>query len=499
MVASEVDGGFVFSSLQTIPGFHWAWTALEPELALFGSAALGNANATALGNVKFSDLTSAPPELVKTNSFSVHYKMNLPQLAESGRWPAVVGSLGLQSGTLGLPAFLRVYPKALNTSVRVYFLNQQRGAAVVESAAPSCGQGCVEFENLAHALDTPLSVSEGANKIVTLGSASDFPYYVSAANEGVFEKFSVANVESARTKARSAWLTLNKRLGKVESKATFQTHVGLRLGCAYQGLEHSQGTLLSFGVGCENTNLEQSFLALAVHEMVHVWNAKLFFPEENASWKPFDFGSERLKKLYFYEGLTEGLSRLLNEELGNSAKAIKTANMQWNSTFYTLALNNVGNGKTVESISVNSPNDGYQVGAYFALKMFAEARVVDGEEAGKMKFWDLFSALSKARDNRPAFDLKKLPWQQLDFESGLTRKTASVRQGYTNDDLVLAVSESMGESMAAKVTGRFLKSTEPLFADAGALNEEIGAIATALGKTVAQNSRGVSYFVSPEP
>ena len=492
LYSAPSNGGFVFRSVQTIPGFHWKWEAVEPVSAFVG----GRAATTALSSLPFASLDSSSEGQLQTKSFSLHYKVTFAELAEAGRWPAVVGALGERAGTLALPAFLRAYPRELKSALRIYFLTNERSPLFAKAPAASCGTGCFDFENISQALDTPFTVAKSADDVIALGTESDFPAFVTVTSSAVLEKFPLSVLKSAHEKAQQAWKILNERLGDVESKTHFQTHLSLTTGCSFQGLEHTEATLLSFGVECSG-NLENRYLNLAVHEMTHVWNAKHLFPEENASWKAFEFGTERLNKLYFYEGFTEGTARLLNAELFGSPEMISTIDKSWNTTFAALSGSAVGAGNTAEKVSKYSPGDGYQVGSYLALKMFTDARAQWGETVGKQKFWSLLSALSAATASKPAFNLQKAPWQQMDFESGLARISATARQGYSSDDLLQAIVNSMGAEVAEKVKDRFIVSQTPVFESITALSNEVTSIASALDKkTSTLSNGGVAQFAT---
>jgi hypothetical protein len=475
-VVLEADadfGGARFLGVATVPGVHWAWGA---DLPLDFSLSDGSVWRS-VGGEKGASLEGP---------FRLRYAAKLNSPSDRG-WPGVGGGVGLSTGTLLPSSFLFVLPTNLEKPIRVRF--QAGGADIpIFHTGTSCGVNCVDFSNWADAIETPLSFAKDTASRLAVGTDSLLPFDVTIKETlSVSNEWVRAEVESARQSLLSVWDFLVAKWGMPAIGNAFRVHLVVGNGCRSQALEHDSSVLAAVGV-CSATQFQRDVVSIVAHEMVHVWNGRHIFPSETAAWDPFAFDSSRLKRLYFYEGATEGFARLA---LAETTSALRNAQMvKWNTTISQMAA--VGLGKGLVAISQNSPTLGYEAGSFLALWLAGKSRVAAGGDVAfaKQKFWNILSTL-KSGTSAGVFDIAT-PLAKRKCVSGMVFAPCSGGSlGYSHDDLMHAMKTALGLSNWDSFQAAHLGET--FLAAQSDLNAAVSEIAGAAGVS-AITSSGKMYF-----
>jgi hypothetical protein len=474
--ADENFGEAVFGGVQTVPGVHWSFAWDVPSSISYSQNGAWQAP---LGVAPNSSLT--PP-------FRLRYAARMNAARERG-WPAVGGGLGENSGSLVASSFVFVLPKSVGNPIRIWFRSKGSPVPIVHSGK-SCGSNCVEFSNWAEAIETPISFSREESSRIFVGSSSALPFYVSVVGD-VQQPLDwiKSEVAASRAEVLSIWNFLKMKWGTPAVGDAFQTHLMVSGECRHQALEHDASVLAFVGL-CESSSFRRELSALVAHEMVHVWNGRHVFPAETAAWNMFAFDSARLHQLYFYEGATEGFSRVAVSE--NLSQYRDTQMAKWNSTISSLA--SAGLGMSLQDISTHSPMLGYDAGAFLTLWLAAKTRSSNGGsvDSAKQKFWSVMQTL-KQSTGAGVFQIATPLFLRKCARGSLFEPCAGGAGGYSRAHLHSALAESLGISGWQNFVENHMGDV--FLRNQAELNAAVSEIAAAAGVSTTANG-GRTFFVS---
>jgi hypothetical protein len=457
----------LFAVPQTLPGFHWAWTAKPPENFHFKNSD------SSIRSIHRDSLWGKP---ILTSAVS--YEVNLLSPGESFRWPAIVGGGSTSgSGVTTLTTLLMLLPSDGNKPLRVTFREEKGAPLNVISSAKSCGAGCVEFVNFAEAIDTPISFAR--TFALVAGAGSEMGLYATNTTSGDIPGLQEALTETQLI-ANSSWNFLNQTWGKLNSEKNYVGHILFQDGCSYQGLEHNDSTLVSIGATCDASIWKTNLTKVVVHEMIHAWNTKRIFPAQNARWNLREFSQSRLEMLYFYEGFTEGFTRILLSEQDPQGPLAKSVVNGWNSTFSYIKASKIGKTESLLTLSRANPMGAYHVGSVLALRLAAEARLAHGADEGRKKFWSLLRTVAESGAEKGGFMLSKPSWSLLTFDGFIAQPALENSQGYTRESLLTAIKNSLQLPTWNVIETRYFSDAAP-FAGEESLGELIQAVSNASG------------------
>jgi hypothetical protein len=410
-----VGGRLELNPPRTIPGFHWEWNPDVPARA-FVLNPDESAVWTPLAQQSFDGAEVA-------SASGLGFAYDLTDLPLSRRWPAVVGGGNPSALVLTLAGLSPVRPIDFGQPLRLEVDLGNHGSGQEEifflAQAPSCGHLCVVFENMAHALDTPFVIAKSSASVFV-----DPP-------DGVPAGLRLVGVSAQPARAKSAVdadaadqenaLVLAACASKWQALAAFGRDLKVKLssywtapesfaagydvyllqgssGPNYQGLEHSQSTLLSIALDCGDARYSRLASGLLAHEMVHVWNVRHLIPIEHGAFNGGGFDASRTRQLYFYEGFTEGLSRVAYAELDRDLDL----RANWNQSLAALHAAMDGEPEQLKvRLDVVDSEDAfrqYQTGSGLLLLVALQLRAVYEESEAQSLFWSLLERLRVESD-----------------------------------------------------------------------------------------------------
>ena len=487
----QTSGSWKFGVPKTVSGYHWPWVQ-------GGNLYVGNGQG-GLSPLSLETLEgqTAPVSDQQVLAFS-------PDATQSNRnrWPAVVGNFGKSGGSLS-PLFLaQARPVQISEPIRIYFLDNAGKALHTSSRiGKSCGEGCYDVESFFRFLDEPVTFAKAGQKVKIFSEGANGSEVRFLLSQSEPKWFSDARTSGLLLGPLAA---LFSKLGKeiLPSSSSFDFHTVFGSGCGYQGLEHPTSTLLSFGLGCSSSGATRSdfptFLNLAVHEMVHVWNGKRIYPSETQNLSTAKFSEDRNRQLYFFEGFTEGLTRLLlashwgpkvqedpsNEAAKSLAESLRShLLLSWNQTASEIQRT-LGNEGSLEDISLENVSLGYVYGSWLALEHLAQALLNRGAPsvANQTVFQESIQAtLGVLANLGQGFRGAAEPFWKS-FQLKVTEAVRSVR-GYTKTELkaaLLADSQLLGNDPLGLVFALDSQRNS----DRSAFEDRFRLIASAIGREV---------------
>lgn len=513
---STVGDVLEFEPPRTIPGFHWSWDPGDPP----GAFTLSAEAPSVWSPLKAGDLEQ--PEVGQ--GVGVGFALDLTQPPLARRWPAVVGGGNSEAVVLTLAGLSAVRPRdfgrPLRLEVDVGQDDSALGGVVLLAQAPSCGPLCVEFENVAHALDTPFVIARAASLFVDAPDGYGAPEWSPAdtgtalrmvglyaspnASSGVVTEAERAK-ESARVLAECAgqWQNLARfgRSLKAALSAQWSPPPGFSRGYdvyilqgpsgpQYQGLEHAQSTLLKLSRDCVDDDYAEVAEGLLAHEMVHVWNVRHLIPTEHASLDGGAFDVNRIRQLYFYEGFTEGFSRVVHAEIVRD-RDLRTS---WNQSLAALYAEMEADPSRAEvRLDGADPQDAfrqYQTGAGLLLLVALHLRSVHPEEEARSLFWSVLEKLRARVDLPGGISSFSSPiWNRRVWDGvrGTVDTTAGHSPGYATAD-VTAVLRGLTEDHVLASDGT--AEAGAVIVRRSAVEEVLRAYAAATGFALETYSNG---------
>jgi hypothetical protein len=473
MEADSHFGGGIFSGVVTVPGVHWTWASDLPATYALSDGAVWRS-------------VSGQKGAALEGAFRLRYAANLNSPWDRG-WPGVGGGVGSAAGALLPSSFLFVLPNNLEKPIRVRFRTGGTDIPIFHTGT-SCGANCVDFANWAEAIETPLSLVANTASRFLVGTDSALPIDVTIkGNLGFSNDWVRAELEAARNVLLNVWSFFVTRWGNPAVGNAFRVHLVVSSGCRSQALEHDASVLAAVGV-CSASQFQRDVVSIVAHEMVHVWNGRHLFPRETAAWDPFAFDNSRLNRLYFYEGATEGFSRLA---LAETTDAFRNAQMaKWNNTISQMAA--LGLGKGLVAISKESPTLGYEAGSFLTLWLAGKSRAAAGShvDSAKQKFWNILSVL-KSGTSAGIFDIATPLAKRKCVVGKVFEPCSGGALGYTHDDLMTAMKTALGLSNWDSFQNNHLGDT--FLAGQSDLNAAVSEIAAAAGVS-ATSASGRLYF-----
>lgn len=469
-------GAVRFQVPATIPGVHWRWASALPKTIEDSRNGRWLSRAIESGDVV------EPP-------FRIRFSANLNAVSDSG-FPAVGGTAHAKTGTLMASSFVFAIPENLDVPMRVSFISQ--GVAHdLDSSAQICGAGCLDFQNWAEAIETPISYAATAAARVRVGVASNLPIDITIAQNVSAEASAVLSaVEGARLQLSEIWGILSTRWGEVAAGKGFRLPLSVSALCLEQGLEHDGAALLALG-WCGGTSFSTRLVALGTHEMIHAWNGRHIFPKETATWDPFSFSTDRLDQLYFYEGFTEGMSRIILSEYSASYRSTQIA--KWNQSVQRIASSFLGKG--VAQISRENPMGAYEVGSFLALWLAAKTRAQYSATEAQTRFWSIVKTL-RTDSGAGVFDAATPLWKRKCVKNRTFTFCNGGSEGYSKQHLLAVFQQVLGLSDWSAFASAHLG--EVFVADLNALNAAVTEIASAAGVGV-DNVSGYALFSEAIP
>jgi len=330
---------------QVVPGFHWPWVADFPKIFKW-SATQG----------KWM-VWKPVPEVLPPGT-ALKFQMSLDSSLQDHPWPTVTGQKNDRLATLTPQAFLSWTWKETQTPVHWIVPGYSP-----RSRGKSCGLDCVEFENVAHFMDSPVTwLPQGREEAVL--TKKNFTVTLGAGTWG-------SDAWKARFQDTAFWDTLDGLRGQLKEKAfdpqdgsNYLIHLVANRRCLQQGLEHFEGTLISDDLDCPKSSSLGDFFGLLTHEILHTWLGKWIAPGNSGQVQWQEFNSSRLEYAFLYEGVTEGLSQLLTAQSPYGDKTSQTSH--WSQTFEGMER---AVGLALPELSKQNPGWAYQYGAAFALDL----------------------------------------------------------------------------------------------------------------------------------
>ncbi len=494
-VVVEADAGFSeggFSGIATVPGVHWAWPADVPA-----SFALSE-------NGVWKSVAAQKGEALK-GPMRLRYVASLNASWERG-WPAVGGGVdtnsaspvssgvAANSGATTALSFLFVMPNDLSTPIRIWFRSGQTDIPIFHTGK-SCGTNCIDFANWSEAIETPISFVSDIKNRMLVGTEAELPIEVSVkGGVNVSAGWIRSEVEAARSDLLQVWNFLVNKWGTPAVGQGYRVHLLVSSVCRSQALEHDASVIAAIGL-CPASLFRKNIVSIVAHEMVHVWNGRHIFPRETAEWTPLTFDASRLNQLYFYEGATEGFSRIAVSEI---VPTYRNDQMQkWNSSISQIA--NAGLNQSLSAISRSSPSLGYEAGAFLTLWLAAKSRgahMVDGSDVSiaKLNFWNIMAKL-KLSTSAGVFDISTaLPVRKCVSNAAESFvPCAGGALGYTHDDLLQAMNSAL--SLPDWTTFSSAHLDDIFLANKNDLNAAISEIGASIGVSVSQSS-GLNFLPS---
>jgi hypothetical protein len=461
--AGELSGG----EPTTVPGYHWPWSLDETET--------------------FSELKRGA--VAKGTLFG--YRVSFDSALRT-RWPAVMGLQGPDAGHLSAPGFAAVRPASLAVAHRLFIVDEKgvplENVRAAGAGVKPCGVGCLDFSNGLTFLDTPVSYARKALHL-KVGNKVTFAFAVTS-EKGKAKADALFSGLGGAERVDAFFTDLQKRWGSFGDG--YLVHVALRGGCRFQGLEHAFSTALAFGVDCAAPRESRDFAGLVAHEVIHAWNVKRIAPREHDSYEWGAFPGERNRQLYFFEGFTEGLARLELATRFADKVTLEARLEQWNATFDALRLLGTTSaganraGKTMESLSLESPSHGYVLGAWLAARAALVALEVHGPDAAgaHARVKDVLTRLSKQSGLPAAVDSRDVAygWTFQPYRATLDVAEATRKRprGYDKALLRAAFRDALGLSNTHPFLAEFFGATGP-FPTADSLDVSLRAAAVLTG------------------
>jgi hypothetical protein len=471
--ADAAVGAVRFQVPATIPGVHWLWTSGLPT-----TIETSHEGRWYSAPISSGDVLQAP--------FRIRFSANINSASNAG-WPAVGGMAGTKTGAIMASSFAFSVPENLETPLRISFISQ--GAAHdLDAAATSCGAGCLDFQNWAEAIEVPISYAATASDRIRVGTAGDLPIDITLAQNVTADLSDVRTaVEQARLQLSDIWNILSAHWGEVAAGRGFRLPLSVLSLCQAQGLEHDAGALLALG-WCGGSLFSTRLVELGAHEMIHAWNGRHIYPKETATWDPFAFSAERLEQLYFYEGFTEGMARIVLSEYSVAYRSSNIA--KWNSSVSRIASSFLG--KSVSQISRENPMGAYEVGSFLALWLAAKTRSQYSLAEAKTRFWSILRTL-KTESGAGVFDSTVPLWKRKCVSNQTFTFCEGGVGGYSSEQLHSAMQQALG--LADWTTFSNAHLGDAFIADMAILDAAVAEIASATGVGVSVVS-GHAFFSS---
>jgi hypothetical protein len=433
---------------RTVAGFHWEWEgqSLPQSPAKKSTYATGSAFEWRGFRVSLSD-------------------------SQTQRWPAVMGRMGRKEGVLTWVGLAQAVPLPLSLQHTLRVMSYSTGELwEVWSAPPAkpCQKGCVTFSSLSSFLDTPVSYGQKRPAFLSTGSLDFFVTSPEPESKNALSAlFFSPELVSA---LQSDWLRFQKNWAQIP--APFVFHASPERDCSYQGLEHARSTLLSFGLGCPERASGDLFL-LASHELIHAWNGKLIYPQEHERLDLGGFSKERNRQLYFFEGFTEGLARILaagqNPQLLSPDLSLK----KWNRTLEVLARLSTAE-KNLEQHSMASPQAGYEWGSFLALNAVSQALLEGKSRPESLEALIKVLTFLKPQEKSFTFASSDVAWvyQEMQF--------LKKQKGYTKSNIKFAFEQAFQWSPEHPFLRRYFINSRP-FGSQDEWVDELKRISQAVG------------------
>jgi hypothetical protein len=450
----------------TVEGFHWPWQAgARASFPVWishgddwhlGCTTAARELPAAAGGAWAESLSSAKV---------VGFGHDFSNPSQAGPWPAVTG-LGNGSSWVFSPLALSpVTPSQPGLPLRLELSDSVNAGTdpQIVSRAKSCGPRCLEFNNYAHALDSPFVVSVAPDDLFLETQSTG----VAEAPEVRMVAFAHGDLESqglspggVRDTCQDSWrrsLTQGARvLGFLAKKWSaperlrngFDIYLVHSNGAStYQGLEHSDSTLISVAGDCQQSDYSSVVANVVAHELVHIWNVRHLFPAEHAELNFGEFQPERIRQLFLYEGWTEGYARVALAELAEMTPAVAVA--QWNASLQALyrAFENAKSETLVlNAVDANNALGQYQTGAAHLLLMAMKLRTTFTEDQARSRFWGLLSSLRERADQGKQSSWSQPPWVRRVWDGlkGRIESSGPWSQGYTSRQVVEMLEAEVG-------------------------------------------------------
>jgi hypothetical protein len=457
-----------FAPPATVEGFHWEWKFPgESRLWLAREKKVG---AQVSSGVTWSDGCAVKLEAISgesqrvaasgTRAIGFALDTNAPPTAAS--WPAVVGMGNGESKALSLAALSPVMPIDPSARIRIEFVAAKPENFKLISRAASCGTYCLEFPNYLAAMDSPFFVT--ANSANTFDETSQEGVRLAALIQTPADSGRVAagQIDSCKTQFAAALANAGKMFNLLRAKWSTPKILSDRYDIylvhrnsskTYQGLEHSGSTLISIAGDCKSQGYSPSLSKVIAHEMVHAWNVRHLYPKEHGTYSAETFDAGRTSQLYFYEGWTEGFSRIALAELEINSAASRIG--EWNqslSALYSAFDSAAGKPVVLNVADATNAFGQYQTGAAFLLFVAMQIRIQnaldpDGVAKSKQRFWQLLNDLQQRADaGKQSSSWDEPPWLRRSW-SGLTASPDSSGRygsGYSSADVGAVLTAAAG-------------------------------------------------------
>jgi hypothetical protein len=457
-----------FAPPATVEGFHWEWKFPgESRLWLAREKKVG---AQVSSGVTWSDGCAVKLEAISgesqrvaasgTRAIGFALDTNAPPTAAS--WPAVVGMGNGESKALSLAALSPVMPIDPSARIRIEFVAAKPENFKLISRAASCGTYCLEFPNYLAAMDSPFFVT--ANSANTFDETLQEGVRLAALIQTPADSGRVAagQIDSCKTQFAAALANAGKMFNLLRAKWSTPKILSDRYDLylvhrnsskTYQGLEHSGSTLISIAGDCKSQGYSPSLSKVIAHEMVHAWNVRHLYPKEHGTYSAETFDAGRTSQLYFYEGWTEGFSRIALAELEINSAASRIG--EWNqslSALYSAFDSAAGKPVVLNVADATNAFGQYQTGAAFLLFVAMQIRIQnaldpDGVAKSKQRFWQLLNDLQQRADaGKQSSSWDEPPWLRRSW-SGLTASPDSSGRygsGYSSADVGAVLTAAAG-------------------------------------------------------
>jgi hypothetical protein len=444
-------GAYSWGVPKTVSGYHWPWN-MSADFLPASAERLDDSGAKGLEYVSLESLLN---QKVVFEDQKIYRFFPDPKGEVRARWPAVVGRWDPTGGVVS-PLFLSVLrPVKLNEPVRVYFLDQNgKGLATASTLGNACGLGCYDADSYLKFLDVPVAFSKSGTVPLEFfgqsGGNAEAKKVRFVLPQGVeVPVFKTLRESKVLDIVAQNFQLLNAQVSEIGAQFDFQTI--FTTGCGYQGLEHPTSALLSFGLGCtgatESKSDTSTFLNLALHEMIHAWNGKWIFSQETAAIDFTKFDPNRNRQLFFYEGFTEGLARLLLANGVNTTETREHLLKIWNATASDLQKS-LGTNESIEEISLRSVSLGYALGAWLALEHSVQSRILNFDMSSLTSENTLFLAKESLSVLKSLFEgfvnSDRAFWRQFEFKKFVVQRlrpdgTSKLSVGYQSVEIATAV------------------------------------------------------------
>ncbi len=479
----------------TIPGYHWEWES-EKNLGIWKWSGDSAAEVSELRN-RWQALNSSGWESQDwSGATAIGFGIDFQKPALSQRWPAVVGGGGADSFALNVFALSPVRPKNYALPLRLEFDLEEdidTKAFFMLSQAKRCGDFCLEFENYAAALDSPVAFTRAQGQVFNRQSGKLRFFAFDQ------DRSPLRSVEECTSPWQKVLETGQGMFNKLAER--WGTPVGVtqhfdvllingQSGPRYQGLEHSQNTLLKMSGDCSSTSYQNQLAALLSHEIVHVWNVRHLQPREHGTFNGGGFDSQRLKQLYLYEGWTEGFSRVVLSE----QDVRWDSRSAWNNSLAALYSEfdqlSAGEALTLNQVDSADAFRQYQTGAGFLLFLALKLRAAETERVAHTRFWSLLTELASLADAGATAggSFQVLPWKRWAWTGVLGQTGAGFGKGFTSEQVVQVIQKVVGTVNGTSQGTVALTRTE--------LEDTLRAFSNATGVSLETRSSGRLHFAS---